>query len=149
MEDLPEPRPVAPGRYPVWEQALALLNRDLSVTLPRLEPLRLLALPSYDTEEPEWVYVATANGEWHGNALPPHSQDSLASALASVADAAQESVVELLWQAWPLCPEHGLGMHPREGAEKRLSWWCAGGGARRGPAHVHAAVGALDAAAGA
>ncbi|MGW3558906.1 hypothetical protein ACWDNT_16285 [Streptomyces sp. NPDC000963] len=140
-----EPRRVSPGEYPVWDRALALLNRDLAVTLPRLEPLRLLALPPYDADEPENVHVAMANGEWHGNDLDPNSQDSPASALASVADAAQETVTELLWQAWPLCPDHGLGMHPREDAEGRLSWWCAGERSRRGPAHIHAAVGALDA----
>ncbi|MGW0281617.1 hypothetical protein ACWDXT_00665 [Streptomyces sp. NPDC003236] len=143
--DPPESRRVSPGEYPVWDQALALLNRDLAATLPRLEPLRLLALASYDADEPEHVHVAMANGEWHGNHLDPDSQDNLASALASVADAAQETVTELLWQAWPLCPEHGLGMHPREDAEERLFWWCAGEGLRRGPAHMQAAVGALDA----
>ncbi|KRD19140.1 MULTISPECIES: hypothetical protein [unclassified Streptomyces] len=143
--DPPEPRRVPPGEYPLWEQALALVNRDLRVTLPRLEPLQLLALPSYDAGEPENVYVAMANGEWHGNPLHPNSQDSLASAVASVADAAQETVVELLWQAWPLCPEHGLGMHPTEDAEERLSWWCAGERPRGGSAHTHGAVGALDA----
>ncbi|MEV5340286.1 hypothetical protein AB0K93_17685 [Streptomyces sp. NPDC052676] len=143
--DPPEPRRVSPGEYPVWDQALALLNRDLAVTLPRLEPLRLLALPSCDADEPEDVCVAMANGEWHGNPLDPNSQDRLASALASVADAAQETVMELLWQAWPLCPEHGLGMHPVADAQERLFWRCAGERSRRGPAHLHAAVGALDA----
>ncbi|MFI7301280.1 hypothetical protein [Streptomyces sp. NPDC050121] len=147
--DPPEPRRVSPGEYPVWDQALALLNRDLAVTLPRLEPLQLLALPSYAVDdpedEPENVCVAMANGEWHGNYLDPNSQDSLASALASVADAAQETVMELLWQAWPLCPEHGLGMHPREDAEEQLSWWCAGERLRRDSAHIHAAVGTLEA----
>ena len=95
--DPPEPRRVSPGEYPVWDQALALLNRDLAVTLPQREPLQLLALPSYEADEPENVYVAMANGEWHGHHLDPNSQDSLASALASVADAAQETVMELLW----------------------------------------------------
>ncbi|QKZ19930.1 hypothetical protein HUT05_22745 [Streptomyces chartreusis] len=143
--DPPEPRRVSPGEYPAWDQALALLNRDLAATLPQLEPLQLLALPSYDAEEPENVYVAMANGEWHGNCLDPNSQASLASALASVADAAQETVMELSWQAWPLCPEHGLGMHPMQDAQERLFWRCAGERLRRGPAHFHAAVGALDA----
>ncbi|MFJ3510952.1 hypothetical protein [Streptomyces luteogriseus] len=143
--DPPEPRRVPPGEYQVWDQALALLNRDLAVTLPQLEPLRLLALPSHDADEPESVYIAMADGEWHGNCLDPNSQDSLATALASVADAAQETVMELSWQVWPLCPEHGLGMHPMEDAQERLFWWCAGERLRRGPAHVHAAVGALDA----
>ncbi|MYS06922.1 hypothetical protein GTW71_10855 [Streptomyces sp. SID6041] len=135
------PRHVPPGRYPAWDRALALLNRDLAATLPRVEPLRLLALPPYEEDEPEHVHVAMANGEWHGNHLDAESQDSPDAALARVADAAQETVVELLWQAWPLCPEHGLGMHPAEDAEERLFWWCSGGG----PSHFHVPVGALDA----
>ncbi|MFE5880423.1 hypothetical protein [Streptomyces hydrogenans] len=141
--DPPEPRRVSPGEYPMWDQALALLNRDLAVTLPEQEPLQLLAVPPYDADEPENVYVALANGEWHGNYLEPDPADDPASALAIIADAAQETVTEILWQAWPLCAEHGLGMHPRE-ADEQLSWWCAGERSTRGPAHVLAAVGALD-----
>ncbi|MFI9585292.1 hypothetical protein ACIHCQ_26335 [Streptomyces sp. NPDC052236] len=75
--------------------------------------------------------------------LYPDSADDPASALAIVADAAQETVTECLWQVWPLCAEHGLGMHPRD-ADGQLSWWCAGERLRRGPAHIRAAVGALD-----
>ncbi|MFE9373007.1 hypothetical protein ACFYM2_24995 [Streptomyces sp. NPDC006711] len=112
--DSPEPRRVSPGEYPVWDRALALLNRDLAVTIPEQEPLQLLALPSYDADGLENVYVALANGEWHGNYLYQESADDFASALALVADAAQETVTERLWQAWPLCAEHGLGMHPRD-----------------------------------
>ncbi|MFD5322040.1 hypothetical protein [Streptomyces sp. NPDC127098] len=48
---------------PRWDRALALLNRDLAVTLPEQEHLQLLALPPYDADEPENVYVALANGE--------------------------------------------------------------------------------------
>lgn len=125
----------------MWERALALLNRDLAVTLPEQEPLQLVALPPYGADEPENVYVALANGEWHGNYLD--SADEPASALATVADAAQETVAERLWQAWPVCAEHGLGMHPRD-ADEQLSWWCAGERLTRGPAHIRAAVGALD-----
>ncbi|MGW1713177.1 hypothetical protein [Streptomyces sp. NPDC002156] len=139
----PEPRRVSPGEYPVWDQALALLNRDLAVTLPEQEPLQLLALPPYDADEPEQVYVALANGEWHGNYLDQDWADGPAAALSIVADAAQDTVTERLWQAWPLCAEHGLGMHVRD-ADGQLSWWCAGERLRRGPAHVRAAVGALD-----
>ncbi|MCX5195156.1 hypothetical protein OOK31_14810 [Streptomyces sp. NBC_00249] len=145
--DPPEPRRVLPGEYPVWEAALALLNRDLAVTLPGQEPLRLLAVPpcDEDTDEAgtESVHVALANGEWHGNSLYPNAADDPDRALAAVADAAQETVTERLWQAWPLCAEHDLGMHPRE-ADGQLVWWCAGAPARREPAHVRAAVGALD-----
>lgn len=141
--DRPEPRRVSPAEYPLWGRALGLLNRDLAATLPDQEPLQLLALPPYDANEPENVHIALANGEWHGNHLYPESADDPAVALAVVADAAQETVTERLWQAWPLCAEHGLGMHPRD-ADGQLSWWCAGERSRRGPAHVRAAVGALD-----
>ncbi|BBC36599.1 uncharacterized protein SGFS_078930 [Streptomyces graminofaciens] len=141
--DPSEPRRVSPGEYPMWDRALALLNRDLAVTLPEQEPLQLLALPSGDADEPENVYVALANGEWHGNYLDPDSPDDPASALAIVADAAQETLTELLWQAWPVCAEHGLGMHPRD-TDGQLAWWCAGERLRPGPAHIRAAVGALD-----
>ena len=138
-----ETRLVLPGEYPLWDEALALLNRDLAVTLPEQEPLRLLALPPWEEGAPESVHVALANGEWHGNPLFPESAEDPAEALAAVADAAQETVAERLWQAWPVCAEHGLGMHVRE-VEGRLSWWCAGQGLRRGPAHLRAAVGGLD-----
>ena len=142
--DRSEPRRVAPGEHPAWDLALALLNRDLAATLPDQQPLQLRALPSFDdVSGPEWVHVALANGEWHGNALPPETAADPLTALAAVADAAQETVTERLWRAWPLCAEHDLGMHPREAAG-RLVWWCAGNRLRRGPAHIRAAVGELD-----
>ncbi|MFE7515407.1 hypothetical protein ACFU8I_29890 [Streptomyces sp. NPDC057540] len=140
--DTPEPRPVPAGAYPLWDAALALVNRDLAATLPDQSPLRLLGLPAYDGGED--VYVGTADGEWQGNRLDPASAGDPLGALAAVADAAQETVTELLWRAWPLCGEHRLGMHAREDGG-RLSWWCAGGTAPREPAHLRAAVGGLDA----
>lgn len=136
-----DPRRVQPGEYPLWEEALALV--DLAATLPDREPLRLLALPSWDEGRSEDVYVAMANGEWQGNCLEPGWPDSPAHPVAAVADAAQETVSELLWQAWPVCGEHGIGMHPHE-ADGQVGWWCAGGNSPREPAHVPAAIGALD-----
>ncbi|MFJ4126323.1 hypothetical protein DLE01_42785 [Streptomyces sp. FT05W] len=137
------PRRVPLGEYPLWDEALALLNRDLTVTLPEQEPLQLRALPSCEADGPENVYVALANGEWHGNQLYPESAEDPVHALANIADAAQETVAERLWQAWPLCAEHDLGMHPRDSGGQ-LSWWCAGGRLGHGQAHIRAAVGALD-----
>lgn len=92
-----------------------------------------------DVDVPEDIYV-TLSGECHGNPLHPGSEADIAQALKAVADAAQETVTERLWQAWPLCAEHGLGMHPRE-ADGRLSRWCAG---EQGLAHIRGAVGELD-----
>lgn len=141
--DLPEPRQVLLGEYPLWDEALALVNRDLAVTLPDQGPLQLLGLPPYNEGEAENVYIALANGEWHGTFLDPGSANAPVLALTAIADAAQETVTECLWQAWPLCGEHDLGMHPRA-ADGQPSWWCAGGNNRRGPAHIRAAVGGLD-----
>ncbi|CUM39449.1 hypothetical protein BN2537_7863 [Streptomyces venezuelae] len=139
--DSPVPRRVETGEYPLWGEALALVNRDLAVTLPDQEPLRLQGLPSRDGGED--IYVALANGEWQGNCLDPSTSDDPVSAVEAVADAAQETVVELLWQAWPVCGEHGIGMHPHS-ADGQIGWWCSGGRTPREPAHVPAAVGALD-----
>ncbi|MFF7443911.1 hypothetical protein [Streptomyces sp. NPDC008122] len=141
---LPGARRIPLGAYPLWDEALALVNRDLAVTLPDQEPLCLAGHPSHTEDEAEYVHVALANGESQGNSLDPDSAGDPAHALWAVTDAAQETVTELLWQAWPLCGEHDLGMHPRE-ADGRLSWWCAGGRGPGEPAHVRAAVGGLDA----
>ncbi|WP_107052630.1 hypothetical protein [Streptomyces sp. NRRL S-1448] len=141
--DPPEPRRVALGEYPLWDEALALVNRDLVATLPDQGPLQLLGLPSYDEGVAEYVYVALANGEWHGNVIDPDSVDNPALALAAITDAAQETVTECLWQAWPVCDEHDRGMHPRA-AKGKLSWWCAGRNIPGEPAHIPADVGGLD-----
>ncbi|MDF2261091.1 hypothetical protein [Streptantibioticus ferralitis] len=102
----------------------------------------MLGLPSCNEGVAEYVCVALANGEWHGNVVDPDSADNPVLALTAITDAAQETVTECLWQAWPVCDEHDHGMHPRE-AEGQLSWWCAGGNIRREPAHIRAVVGGL------
>ncbi|MFE0704007.1 hypothetical protein [Streptomyces sp. NPDC058872] len=137
------PRRIPLGEHPLLDTALALVNRDLTATLPDQEPLQLMGLPSDHADEAEAVHVALANGQWHGNSLMPESDDDPAQALRAVADAAQDTITELLWQAWPLCDEHDLGMHPCE-VDGRLSWWCAGD-RPSGPAHIRAAVGDLSA----
>ncbi|MET9290450.1 hypothetical protein [Streptomyces sp. NPDC003077] len=142
-----EPRWVEVGEHPGWDAALALVNRDVGVTLPEEEPLRLVALPGYEEGAPESVYVALANGEWHGNALEPGAEEEPRSALAAVAEAAQDTVTERLWRAWPVCDEHRLGTHVRE-EDGRVVWWCAGE-RRAGPGHVVAGVGELTGVGGA
>jgi hypothetical protein len=138
----PEPRQVPVGRYPLWDEALAAVNRDLAATLPEQRPLRLTVYPE-TADLDEQVYVALSGGEAHGNPLLPN--ETAAEALTAVADAAQETVSELLWRAWPVCTLHDLGMHPRD-VEGRPSWWCAGGPRKGDPAHVRAAIGELPTA---
>ncbi|MFJ7152779.1 hypothetical protein ACIQVT_32080 [Streptomyces sp. NPDC100445] len=137
-----EPRFVAPGEHPLRDEALAAVNRDLAATLPDQPPLCLVACPGEpEDEEPERVHVALADGSTHGNFLQPAS--SAADALHIVAEAAQETVMECLWLAWPVCALHGLGTHLTLDAG-RSSWWCGGTDGPDGPGHLHAAVGETD-----
>ncbi|MFY4723669.1 hypothetical protein [Streptomyces sp. LaBMicrA B280] len=155
-----EPERAEPGRWPALEAALAVVNRDVRATLPGQGPLILMAAPAPDGFDGEQVYVAMADGRWHGN--PVHSDDleegappepGEAGVLRVVAEAAQETVVELLWRVWPLCREHGTGMHPRpagtsedwypgeSGTAGPPVWWCRGG--RGGGCHDASPIGEL------
>ncbi|MER6473130.1 hypothetical protein [Streptomyces collinus] len=165
---LPEPRPAEPGQWPKLEAALAVVNRDLTATLPGQDPLILMVQPPHQASAPsaldgDQVYVALPDGRWHGNAVnacdleegDPPEPDDAATVLSVVADAAQSTVVELRWQVWPICLEHKIGMHPRpagttidwyEGATDTAGppvWWCRG--ARDGDGHDVALVGQLAA----
>jgi hypothetical protein len=61
--------------------------------------------------------------------------------IAAVAHAAQESLMEWQFHAWPLCDEHNAGLHAfrvpglADGQESLgrgpASWWCALGGGHR------------------
>ncbi|MGW1465710.1 hypothetical protein ACWCPT_15390 [Streptomyces sp. NPDC002308] len=167
MREPPEPVPTEPGRWPKLEAALAVVNRDLRATLPGQDALVLMGVPSYEpvsrafTGE-EQVYVAMPDGRWQGNAVnasdleegcPPEPDDPH-TVLAVVAEAAQDTVMELLWQAWPVCPAHGTGMHvsaagtsggwPHPDDPDPVGppvWWCGGG--RDGSCHDAAPVGEL------
>ncbi|MEU6144005.1 hypothetical protein ABZ848_27090 [Streptomyces sp. NPDC047081] len=141
--DRPGPRSVEPGEYPALDEALALVNRDVAATLPEERPLRLMAMPPWEDDEPEHVYVTRANGEWWGNPIWQAEDGSWGrDPLGAVAEAAQDTVSERLWQAWPVCTLHNLGMHLSSTDDGRPAWLCAG----KAPdaEHVRAAVGELD-----
>ncbi|MFJ9833356.1 hypothetical protein ACIRU2_18530 [Streptomyces sp. NPDC101169] len=162
----PEPRPAEPGRWPKLEAALAVVNRDVLATLPGQDALVLMAEPPWQDASPGGidrgqVYVAMADGRWHGNAVnacdlgegDPPEPDDAATVLAVVADAAQSTLMELLWKVWPTCWEHGIGLHPgpvgtaddedpeEADADGPPVWWCRGG--RDGEGHDVAPVGEL------
>lgn len=145
FDDTPDARPLTPGEAPRWEAALALVERDLRATLPEHGGLRLLAMPSGQDDFPELVYVALADGSWWGNGFEPDPSVSALDALAVVAEAAQDTVSERLWRAWPVCAAHGLGMHVG-GTDERVEWWCSGGSDGSdgsGTGHVRSGVGEL------
>ncbi|MFG2480758.1 hypothetical protein [Streptomyces fagopyri] len=111
----------------------------------------------------EQVYVAMPDGRRHGNAVnaydleegDPPEPDDATTVLTVVADAAQSTIMELLRQVWPICPEHRTGMHPRpagttddryEGGTDAAGppvWWCRG--RRDGDCHGVSLVGELAA----
>ncbi|MCX5398816.1 hypothetical protein OHA55_17845 [Streptomyces sp. NBC_00102] len=159
--------PTEPGRWPKLEAALAVVNRDLLATLPDQDALVLMGVPSYEPASraftgEEQVYVAMSDGRWQGNAVnasdleegdPPEPGDPH-TVLAVVAEAAQDTLMELLWQAWPVCPAHGTGMHVQAAGTSGgwphpddpdpvgpPVWWCGGG--RDGGCHDASAVGEL------
>ncbi|MFI1566145.1 hypothetical protein ACH4ZX_24335 [Streptomyces sp. NPDC020490] len=165
----PEPRRAEPGEWPKLEAALAVVDRDLAATLPGHDALVLMVVPSRrpaspgGTDDGDQVYVAMADGRWHGNQVnacdleegDPPEPDEAATVLTVVAAAAQETVMELLWQVWPTCREHRIGMHPRPAgtaedwyqgetdAAGPPVWWCRGG--PDGDCHDAAPVGELAA----
>ncbi|MFD4786646.1 hypothetical protein ACFWN1_06100 [Streptomyces sp. NPDC058459] len=116
----PEPeswtRPVEPGSRPDLEAALAAVNRDLAATLPEAGPVRLVWTPSDDEDIPDQYHAALPDGRWHDGVTDPVADD--------MAGAAQETVQAVLWQVWPVCPEHRTGVHAGSGADERAVWWC-------------------------
>ncbi|MEW2131774.1 hypothetical protein [Streptomyces sp. NPDC005435] len=132
---IPEPRRAESGAWPGFEKALEAVNRDLAATLPEHPPLVLMVEPAHEAGEPERLYVALPDGRRQGN--PVHPDDVTydsgapepadpADLLTRTADAAQETVMEMAWQVWPVCPAHKLGAHVRSDAEA-VTWWCPGG----------------------
>ncbi|MBT2412434.1 hypothetical protein J7I94_17975 [Streptomyces sp. ISL-12] len=168
-QPLPEPGPAEPGQWPELEAALAVVNRDVTATLPGQEPLILVVVPSGEPPLPNgtdggYVHVALPDGRWHGNPVNAYDPeegdapepDDAATVLTVVAEAAQETVMELLRQVWPTCREHNTGTHVRPagttaddwyqdeaGAPGPPVWWCRGG--RDGDRHDVSPVGELAA----
>ncbi|MDV9173714.1 hypothetical protein R6V09_26880 [Streptomyces sp. W16] len=140
------------GEFPRLAAALDTVNRDFAATFPDREPL-ILMVWSGDEDIDEQTYVAMSDGTSHGNGISEPDADAPDRvALDLVAEAAQETVMERLWQVWPVCPFHKIGTHPRpEGTTAdweygksrgtRVVWWCRGH--RGGDCHDLASVGEL------
>jgi hypothetical protein len=123
---------VEPGLLRVLEQAMDTVNADLrSSDLPGVG--RLLV--------PEWTtnaWVQSWDGTFGGGSgIFPASGGDPVSALVAVADEAQDAVMETIWEVWPVCDAHAIGVHAglHDGA---AVWWCSAGGG-----HVLAVIGQL------
>ena len=125
----------APGQLAVLYQALRIAARDLP--------------DAGIGGEPEFVVTA---GLDHGAArirladgrllaglmeLSGGVGDHLPGAVVAVADQVQSALSESSWRVWPVCPDHGLGVHSLERSGVAV-WWCAADGG-----HAVARVGTL------
>ncbi|GAB2937965.1 hypothetical protein ACFMQL_16725 [Nonomuraea fastidiosa] len=124
-----------PGWWRALEDALAIVERDARAT-GVTGPLRL-AVPEWDESGQAWVEF---RGAFQGNGMPPSTGRDPGRALAAVADAAQEVIVEMIWRAWPVCTEHDRGLRAAILGETPV-WLCSAAGT-----HRVAAIGELPAA---
>ncbi|MGW3338142.1 hypothetical protein ACWDCL_11750 [Streptomyces sp. NPDC001009] len=115
-----------PAARPDLEAAMEAVNRDLAATLPEAGPMRLLCTPSDDEDVPDQYHAALPDGRRHDGVTDPVAAD--------IADAAQETVQAVLWQVWPVCPEHRGGVHVGGAVGRRAGGLVVPG--RRGPRAV-------------
>ena len=120
-----------PGWFAALEDALEIVKADLRASgLP--DTVRL-----YTWEGSRNVGVdAWAANSTSGGIFPEQGKDPV-TALAAVADDAQDAVMHSICGVWPTCPVHRLGAHARahDGA---AVWWC-----RTDGGHAIARVGQL------
>ncbi|MFE9251558.1 hypothetical protein [Streptomyces sp. NPDC007088] len=126
---------LAPERLTVLREALGVLARDLPTAGVTGEP-RLVLLEDF---WPVSAGVELADGRVLAGdgGLRPEAGVSFAAEVAAVAALVQEDLMKRTWRVWPVCGEHGTGLHA-DTREDVAVWWCAGA---RG--HVAAPVGEL------
>lgn len=121
-----------PRLWTTLEHALEIVKRD--VRSGGITGALSLAIPDWDQRRQAWVEF---QGGYHGNGIEPIAGSSAQGALAGVADAAQETIMELTWKVWPVCATHDLGLHV-ELVHRIAVWRCTGGGT-----HIVSPVGEL------
>ena len=123
-------------------QALATVQRDVDATFTGTITLKL-----------RWVndelFIALSDGRFHGEPVSDLVATSPASLLGRIAEAAQDTIMGVLWQVWPTCPLHNTGahisVHSTEDIDRSVHqkkeqpyWWCG-----TGSPHLIAPVGHL------
>ncbi|MET8864372.1 hypothetical protein ABZW11_15645 [Nonomuraea sp. NPDC004580] len=126
------PFELEPGWWHTLEEALAVVERDARAT--GVTGTLRLNVPDWD---PQGYARVEFRGAYQGNGMAPSTGSDPVGALAEVADAAQEVIVEMIWRAWPVCPEHDRGLWVAY-QDETVVWRCTYGGA-----HLVAAVGEL------
>ncbi|MEW9554035.1 hypothetical protein [Nonomuraea sp. NPDC050783] len=110
-----------PGPWTLLEQALKIVERDVRAA-GITGTLRLTT----DDQDGSGHARVEFQGGYQGNGIPPHAASHPQEALACVADATQEVIMELTWSVWPTCPTHDRGLHA-ELEHGRAVWRCTPG----------------------
>ena len=114
---------VDPERLANAERAMEAVRADIRAT--GLTGTVRLVFPDWS---PSNAFVETWDGHLgSGSGIYPSECRAPVTALVAVADDAQDSLMETIWAAWPVCPVHALGTHPQE-RDGAGVWWCGGGG---------------------
>ncbi|GII55979.1 hypothetical protein Pth03_43680 [Planotetraspora thailandica] len=121
-----------PGWWATLETAAKVVEGDLRAS--GIEGALGITMPDWDDSGCARVEFRGACGS---PPIWPSSGKDIGVALAEVADATQDEVMEVTWMVWPTCPEHRLGLHA-DLVEGTAVWQCAGGGT-----HVAARIGEL------
>lgn len=123
---------VDPQSWATLEQALEVVERDVRAS-GITGRLRLITDPLRGRHDAQVEF----EGSYHGNGIPPEAGGDAQGALLSLAEAVQETVMELTWTVWPVCPAHDRGLHVGV-SDRGPVWRCAGEGG-----HVVALIGEL------
>jgi hypothetical protein len=128
--------------------ALEVVQRDVDATAAEPHRLHFVSVPSGREASDDRIFLATEDGSyWSGGSSCFGDDESTAQ--ASVADTAQDCLMEVTHQVWPVCPDHERGIWVRVGdgspyargdgsAARSPRWWCDAGGG-----HPLSAIGSL------
>jgi hypothetical protein len=127
--------------------ALELVQRDIDATAEEPHRLRFVSVPSGGDVTDDPIFLSIEDGSyWSGGSSCFGDDES--SARASVAETAQDCLMDVTHQVWPLCPDHDRGLWVRDGDEpyaqgdgtsaRSPTWWCDAGGG-----HSVSAIGAM------
>jgi hypothetical protein len=121
-----------PMLWAALEQALSIVERDVRTT--GITGTLKLTIPDWD---PSGQARVEFQGICQGNGISPTEGRDPQQALARVADATQEVIMEVIWAAWPVCSTHDRGLRA-ELEHKAAVWRCTSAGT-----HTVARVGHL------
>jgi hypothetical protein len=129
-------------------RALELVQRDIDATAVQPHRLRFVSVPDGRDASDDRIFLAIEDGSYGSGGAACFGDDE-STALASVADTAQDCLMEVTQQVWPICPDHDRGVWVRDLdgspyahgdgiAARSPTWWCDAGGG-----HSLSAIGSL------